>query len=582
MDSQATQLAVRAYSYIRFSTPEQQHGDSLRRQLEASVAYAAERGLVLDDQLNMRDLGVSAFRGANVEKGRLGAFIKAVETGLVPRGSFLLVESLDRLSRAEVLDALQIFTTIVNLGITIVTLIDEREYSRSSLSGMGSMDLVFSLIIMSRAYEESATKSTRRRKTWNQQKRAADSTGKKMTKKLPFWLSLPDPDGEFVVVEEAAAVVRRVFELSKAGLGFHKIAQALNADKVPSPAARSYTTAQKYEGNQRTWATSSIGYLLRNEAVIGNLVMTEVAPEKNEAPVPHRLNGYYPRIIDDELFYAIQGKRQAPKGKASALKTNLFTGLLFCGYCRGPMQVDTNTKATYRRSRISCQRKRRGFRCICRTWPYEEFEEHFFTFVQEVDLASIVTPNKANTALEDEISELTGKLAVVDRALARFLRIIADRDDPPRTIVDAISGHEKDKDKLETDLRIKSAQLKAERSYHARAEQEIAAIRGQFTTLNQLSPEERVVSRYAIAEHIAAVVDSIHLCPNGSLMQEIEVGPGEDEPDDDAWSPPDTTPFFIVKFRNGWSGVVKPSEALSHRMDLRGIELPPGLKKRGE
>jgi DNA invertase Pin-like site-specific DNA recombinase len=36
-----------AYSYIRISTPEQLRGDSLRRQLEASTAYAFANGLEL-------------------------------------------------------------------------------------------------------------------------------------------------------------------------------------------------------------------------------------------------------------------------------------------------------------------------------------------------------------------------------------------------------------------------------------------------------------------------------------------------------------------------------------------------------
>jgi DNA invertase Pin-like site-specific DNA recombinase len=49
-----------AYSYIRFSTPDQIKGDSLRRQTEASHRYAAENNLTLDETLNIRDLGVSA------------------------------------------------------------------------------------------------------------------------------------------------------------------------------------------------------------------------------------------------------------------------------------------------------------------------------------------------------------------------------------------------------------------------------------------------------------------------------------------------------------------------------------------
>lgn len=530
------------------------------------MAYANGRGLILDDKLNMRDLGVSAFRGANVEKGRLGAFIKAVESGLVSRGAYLLVESLDRLSRAEVLDALQIFTTIVNLGITIVTLMDKREYSRESLSGMGSMDLVFSLIIMSRAYEESATKSKRRRKTWNQQKRAADSAGKKITSKLPFWLSLPDRAGDFLVDEEAAAVVRRVFSLSKAGLGYQKIAQTLNADSVLPPAARTYSTAQKYEGNPRSWATSSVSYLLSNEAVIGNLVMAEVDQEKDEAPVPHRLDGYYPRIIDDETFFVVQGKRQAPRGKASALKLNLFTGLLFCGYCRGPAQVDTNTKQEYRRSRISCQRRRRGLGCVCKTLAYEEFEKDFFMYITEVDLASILKPNEMNTSLESEIDELSGRLASVTRVLAKLVGAIeGDEDADLVSIKASIRKREAEQTLLERELSSKKALFEAERTYQMHAERDVIEIREQFTGLSELIPEERVIMRYALAERVASLVQTIYLYPNGSPWNTGVEGSEYIYDEDDEYDP---TPYFTVKFRNGWQGVVIPSLCHSSRLDL--------------
>ena len=76
----------KAYSYIRFSTPEQQNGDSFRRQAELSQAYADLHGLILDERLTYRDLGVSAFDRSNVRAGQLGAFLKAVEDGLVPTG----------------------------------------------------------------------------------------------------------------------------------------------------------------------------------------------------------------------------------------------------------------------------------------------------------------------------------------------------------------------------------------------------------------------------------------------------------------------------------------------------------------
>ena len=124
-----------AYSYLRFSTPEQAKGDSLRRQLALAEAYAKRNGLQLDAELSLRDLGVSAFRGANAAVGALGAFLKAISDGLVPKGSLLLVEALDRVSRQTARKAVRTLEEIVEAGITVVTLNDGKAYTLESLNG---------------------------------------------------------------------------------------------------------------------------------------------------------------------------------------------------------------------------------------------------------------------------------------------------------------------------------------------------------------------------------------------------------------------------------------------------------------
>ena len=117
---------------MRFSTPEQARGESFRRQIELARAYAAKHGLHLDE--SFRDEGVSAFKGRHRdERAALGAFLSRVESGDVAKGSYLLVESLDRLSREEVVDALELFLGLTRNGIVIVTLADQRVYSRASL-----------------------------------------------------------------------------------------------------------------------------------------------------------------------------------------------------------------------------------------------------------------------------------------------------------------------------------------------------------------------------------------------------------------------------------------------------------------
>ena len=101
---------ARAYSYLRFSTAEQMRGDSFRRQTQLAKDYAQRHGLELDTALTFNDLGVSAFRGRNARTGALGAFLVAIDDGLVPEGSLLLVESLDRVTRQDPWDALPVPT----------------------------------------------------------------------------------------------------------------------------------------------------------------------------------------------------------------------------------------------------------------------------------------------------------------------------------------------------------------------------------------------------------------------------------------------------------------------------------------
>src|SRR5690349_10393305 len=74
---------IRAYSYMRFSRARQAKGDSARRQGEKVVEYCQQHGLLLDDSLDLRDFGVSAFRGRHRKRGALSQFLEGVETGRI-------------------------------------------------------------------------------------------------------------------------------------------------------------------------------------------------------------------------------------------------------------------------------------------------------------------------------------------------------------------------------------------------------------------------------------------------------------------------------------------------------------------
>lgn len=66
------------YSYIRFSSKRQEQGDSVRRQTAMGEAWLRRHPEhTLDTSLRLSDLGVSAFRGKNLDKskGDLGKFV---------------------------------------------------------------------------------------------------------------------------------------------------------------------------------------------------------------------------------------------------------------------------------------------------------------------------------------------------------------------------------------------------------------------------------------------------------------------------------------------------------------------------
>ena len=161
----------KAYSYVRMSTDLQLKGDSLRRQREASRKYAEKHDLELVEDIDLHDIGVSAYSGKNIASGNFGRFLTAVREGKIEKGSYLLVESFDRMSRQEPIVALQPFMDIVNSGLVLVTLDDERVFSGK----ISFEDLIISIAKMSRANEESARKSDRLKQVWKEKRAAKGS-----------------------------------------------------------------------------------------------------------------------------------------------------------------------------------------------------------------------------------------------------------------------------------------------------------------------------------------------------------------------------------------------------------------------
>lgn len=359
----------KVYSYIRFSTPEQAMGDSERRQLELAKEFAARKKLQLDESL--RDEGLSGYHGTHRKKGVLGKFLKRIEDGKIPRGSILVVENIDRLGREDVMTALSTIQTIIEHDITIVTLSPyEQEYTRISINE----GLIYQLIgEIKRANGESKMKSKRLRAVREQARKAARETGRLMTSKVPHWITV-NGDGKLEPISEAVKCVQRIFELKRQGVGMQTIAKKLNEDNgwSPPPTKKADIEAGK-PGNG--WRSSYVKKITTNRAVIGEY-QPHVKVEGKRVPEGEPIAGYYPRVIDDDLFFAVQTLTQGNRGGGGRKDkcTNLFQRIVKCAYCGGTMQFVDKGKPPKGQKYLRCENGYRSHDCQRYTIRYDECE----------------------------------------------------------------------------------------------------------------------------------------------------------------------------------------------------------------
>lgn len=491
---------MKAYSYIRMSTERQLHGDSLRRQLVASEKFAAEHGLLLDT--TYRDIGVSAFKGDNLRKGMLGKFIQNVHSGEIPSGTHLLIENLDRLSRDQVTAALSVFMDLLACGIIIVTLADGRVYTGDGVNG-DCLEIMISILTMSRGHEESLTKQRRVAAAWsNKRDRAAEV---KMTARAPGWLVLRPDRADFDLVPERVAVVRRIFAEVAGGVGKFKLARRLNAEGV-APFGRGVG-----------WHPSAIQKLIHNRSVLGSF-QPHRREEGKRVPVGDPLPDYFPAVIDDALFMAartaMMGRRNgASSGRKGAKFSNLLAGLGRCGVCRGPMVYRNKGKGPKGGIYLVCSQAQRAAACENRThFDYAQTESALLTHVPDFELP--VDDGGEATRLKKEVARLTlAREAAQDRAH----RLLDEVEAGAGTMVrDRLRAREREIALISDELAT-AQQALASSSARGTPEDRIARIAAFDERMNLASDEDLYLLRAGLADALRRVIDLIGFDPDGTI-----------------------------------------------------------------
>ena len=159
-----------------------------------------------------------------------------------------------------------------------------------------------------------------------------------------------------VIDEEAAAVVRRMFELRRGGMAYGKIAAVLNSEGILSPRwywAKRYGSGSCKYAN--LWMYATVKNVLTNEVYTGNLIQNQTGSRsyKDDTMIykPEsewiRHEALHEAIISPEVWAAVQ---EVNREKALISANNappkpfLFTGKLICADCKAPLQGNRETQ----------------------------------------------------------------------------------------------------------------------------------------------------------------------------------------------------------------------------------------------
>lgn len=414
-------MSTVAISYARFSSAPQAQGASLSRQVERAREYAEANSLILDPTLCFEDPGVSAWDQSNLEKGALGGFLRAVDEGKVPKGATLIVESFDRLSRATPLDALPVFLRIIGAGLNLAILTNPPQlFSRATLKESG-YQLMAAIIEMSRAHSESEYKSKRVSDAWARRRNAGANSRSGLSAIPPGWIEKHKEGGacRYKLIPERLAIVKQIIQWALAGIGNHSIVTRLNRDAVP-PWVRSQSELAKKNQlradaglppREPAWEPSYVQKMLSSPALYGAVRV------KGGALV----TGVYPPVISEDQFIYLQARRREKATRKSsnrkgATVSNLFGGMLVCGYCQSPMTLSgyTSRKTGQTKRNYACHGARTGkTSCRMHGWDVGSLEESVLFWLTQMNLTDLLGMRSTNL-----LEEANTKLAVLRNQLA--------------------------------------------------------------------------------------------------------------------------------------------------------------------
>ena len=400
----------KAYAYVRWSTAEQGGADrdSHTRQTSPLEAFTTATGVPVVE--TVIDKGVSAFRGANARIGQLKGLLDRVESGEIEKGDYIIVESIDRLTRQKLNDSLDLIQSILKKGIRLHTVIDQKTYSHDDPS-RDLETLLMVGVIAKRAHEESDTKSKRLKSSWLKKRDAAETTI--IRKQCPYGFRYDEQTQTFTIVEDEAQEIRHIFDLLK-HMGILESIKRVN------------------QYSKRRWTRKHIDELIKTKSPIGVLCLNRRKENGYGRVLDRYVPGYFPKIIEeidfDAAVSAVKSRfNERKSGRRTANNYNIFRHCIQCETHKVGMIFNLQGLGAEKKRYAYLVCSNRAERvCDCNNrFRFEHVVGAFLSFVKQISENRYIderTDKKREDFIWFSQSEYK-KMDVVNDAFSRFFSV---------------------------------------------------------------------------------------------------------------------------------------------------------------
>ena len=371
------------------------------------------------------------FSGVTYDRPGFQKMMAEIEAGNV---GTVITKDLSRLGRNSALTGLYINYTFPQYGVRYIAVNDHFDTinPNSTDSDMAGIRNWFN--------EFFAKDTSRKIRAVN---KAKGERGERLTVNVPYgYKSDPDDKTKWIIDEEAAGVVKRIFSLCMEGKGPSQIAALLEKEKVLNPTAykqrEGRKTPHQTPENEYRWHESTVAYILEYMEYTGCTVNFKTYTnsiwdkKQRETPVENRKVFYntHPAIISLEVFDKVQEIRQQRHRRTATGKSSMFSGVVFCDDCKQKLYYSTTGYFEKRQDFFICSTHRvNKDKCSGHYIREVVLEREVWKHVQEV--ISVVTRYEAyfRSEMEQKLRlQSEEKLRVAKKRMAQAEKRIGELD----------------------------------------------------------------------------------------------------------------------------------------------------------